>query len=84
MAEGFDTRKLNRELLDQGVQIAVGSIFSASGKYRNCLRLNYAQAQRPGVEEGVRRVGEAACRLLDEALRSLLFKATPAAEDEHA
>ena len=68
LPEACDSHRLNRELLAQSVQIACGSIFSASGKYRNCLRLNYAQAQRPGVEEGVRRVGEAACRLLDEAL----------------
>ena len=42
LPEGFDALKLNRALLEEGVQIAVGSIFSASGKYRNCLRMNYA------------------------------------------
>jgi DNA-binding transcriptional MocR family regulator len=54
-------------LHDQGVQIAVGSIFSASGKYRNCLRMNYAAKPTAQIEEAVRKVGETAVRLLAEA-----------------
>jgi DNA-binding transcriptional MocR family regulator len=64
LPEGFDTLKLNRALHDQGVQIAVGSIFSASGKYRNCLRMNYAAKPTAQVEEAVRKVGAAAIQLL--------------------
>jgi DNA-binding transcriptional MocR family regulator len=66
LPEGFDTLKLNRALHDQGVQIAVGSIFSASGKYRNCLRMNYAAKPTPQIEEAVRKVGAAAIKLLAE------------------
>jgi DNA-binding transcriptional MocR family regulator len=51
-------------LHDQGVQIAVGSIFSASGKYRNCLRMNYAAKPTPQIEEAVRKVGSMASMLL--------------------
>jgi DNA-binding transcriptional MocR family regulator len=64
LPEGFDTLKLNRELHDQGVQIAVGSIFSASGKYRNCLRMNYAAKPSAQIEDAVRKVGAAAIKLL--------------------
>ena len=64
LPEGFDALKLNRALLEEGVQIAVGSIFSASGKYRNCLRMNYAAKPTPQIEEAVRKVGAAAIRLL--------------------
>jgi len=64
LADDFDTLRLNRELLDQGVQVAVGSIFSASGKYRNCLRMNYAAKPTGEVETAVRKVGEAIARLL--------------------
>ena len=67
LPEGFDTLKLNRALLDQGVQIAVGSIFSASGKYRNCLRMNYAAKPTALIEEAVRKVGAAAIKLLAES-----------------
>jgi len=66
LPEGFDTLKLNRVLLDQGVQIAVGSIFSASGKYRNCLRMNYAAKPTAQIEDAVRKVGAAAIQLLTE------------------
>ena len=64
LPEGFDTLKLNRLLLDQGVQIAVGSIFSASGKYRNCLRMNFASKPSPDIEAAVRTVGTCARQLL--------------------
>ena len=53
-------------LLEQGVQIAVGSIFSASGKYRNCLRMNYAAKPTAQIEDAVRKVGAAAIKLLSE------------------
>jgi DNA-binding transcriptional MocR family regulator len=53
-------------LHDQGVQIAVGSIFSASGKYRNCLRMNYAAKPTAQIEDAVRKVGAAAIQLLAE------------------
>lgn len=68
LPEGFDTLKLNRVLVEEGVQIAVGSIFSASGKYRNCLRMNYAAKPTPQIEEAVRKVGAAAIRLLAHAM----------------
>ncbi|MCP6697161.1 PLP-dependent aminotransferase family protein [Pseudomonas donghuensis] len=64
LPESFDTLRLNRALLGQGVQIAVGSIFSASGKYRNCLRMNFAARPCTEIEAAVRKVGETAIRLL--------------------
>lgn len=66
LPEGFDTLKLNRVLVEQDVQVAVGSIFSASGKYRNCLRMNYAAKPTPQIEEAVRKVGAAAIKMLAE------------------
>jgi DNA-binding transcriptional MocR family regulator len=64
LPEGFDTLRLNQALLDQGVQIAVGSIFSASGKFRHCLRMSFAQRSTPALEAAVRKVGETARELL--------------------
>ncbi len=46
--------------------MAAGSIFSASGKYRNCLRLNYSNRDLPRIEEAVRKVGACATRLVEE------------------
>ncbi|UVJ43924.1 PLP-dependent aminotransferase family protein [Pseudomonas sp. LS1212] len=66
LPESFDTLRLNRALLGQGVQIAVGCIFSASGKYRNCLRMNFASRTTDEIERAVRKVGATAIRLLAE------------------
>ncbi|MNF59484.1 putative HTH-type transcriptional regulator YjiR [compost metagenome] len=66
LAEDFDTLRLNRALLPKGVQIAAGSIFSASGKYRNCLRMNYSAKPTPAIEAAVRAVGEMVRELMGE------------------
>ncbi|NWL47818.1 GntR family transcriptional regulator [Pseudomonas hunanensis] len=66
LPEHLDTLRLNRALLEQGVQVAVGSIFSASGKFRHCLRMNFAARPTPQIEASVRKVGETALRLLDD------------------
>ncbi|KPZ10464.1 Transcriptional regulator, GntR family/aminotransferase, s I [Pseudomonas syringae pv. spinaceae] len=67
LAEDFDTLRLNRALLDKGVQIAVGSIFSASGKYRNCMRMNYAAKSSREIENAVRIVGETIAQLIAQS-----------------
>jgi len=59
--------RLNRALEGQGVQIAVGNIFSASGKYRNCLRMNFAAKPTPQIEEAVRKVGAMTAQLMAQA-----------------
>ncbi|AHG21746.1 GntR family transcriptional regulator [Chania multitudinisentens RB-25] len=53
----FDTLRLNHCLEPLGIQIAVGSIFSASGKYRNCLRINYAPKLTTDVEQAIKQIG---------------------------
>lgn len=63
--EDFDTLRLNRSLENQGVQIAVGSIFSASGKYRNCMRINYAAKLTAEIEQAVKKVGAAVSQLME-------------------
>jgi DNA-binding transcriptional MocR family regulator len=66
MPQGFDSQRLNRLLAPHKVQVAPGSIFSAAGKYRNCLRMNFANVQAAGMEQAVRRVGETVAQLLSE------------------
>ena len=66
MPEGFDSQRLNRELAAHKIQIAPGSIFSAAGKYRNCLRMNYASRPSPIIEAAVRQVGETVAAMLAE------------------
>lgn len=68
LPEHFDTVRLNRALYEHQVQIAAGSIFSASGKYRNCLRMNYANRPSAKIEAAVRRVGDTIKALLAQDL----------------
>jgi len=62
--EEFDTLRLNRHLEQQGVQIAVGSIFSASGKYRNCLRLSYGHPFSDKTDRALAIIGAALTRAM--------------------
>ena len=59
LPEAFDAVRLNRELRESHIQIAVGSLFSASGKYRNCLRLNYGLPLTDKTEQALVLVGKA-------------------------
>lgn len=59
LPENVDTVRLNEALCSHNIYIAVGSLFSASGKYRNCLRLNYALPFNPKTEGALKILGEA-------------------------
>lgn len=63
----LDTLLLNKRLPALGMRIAPGVLFSASGKYRNCLRLNYASEPTPRLEQAIRTVGEVASEMLAQA-----------------
>ena len=51
---GFDSRKLYPVALEQGITIGPGPIFSARGRFRNCIRL-CAPYWGPGSEPSLRR-----------------------------
>jgi DNA-binding transcriptional MocR family regulator len=48
LPEGTDTVELQRRALARGLSVAPGPAFSASGEYRNCMRINagYAWSER--------------------------------------
>jgi len=62
-----DCVSLNERLVKHAIYVAPGSLFSASGKYRQCLRLNYAFTLTPAIESAVRTVGELASEMVREA-----------------
>ncbi|KAA8995068.1 PLP-dependent aminotransferase family protein [Affinibrenneria salicis] len=68
LPESFDTLSLNREVRKVGISIAAGSLFSASGKYRNCLRLNYALPFNDETGNGLRILGETVSRMMTPPL----------------
>ncbi|CDF86940.1 Uncharacterized HTH-type transcriptional regulator YjiR [Pseudomonas knackmussii B13] len=69
LAPEFDSVRLNQLLRSEGVQVAAGNIFSASGKYRNCLRMNYSNRELARIEEAVRKVGAGATALTADLRR---------------
>lgn len=64
LPDEFDTYTLNRLLEAEDIQIANGNIFSAAGKYRNCLRLNFAGVPNRKIEQAINKIGLAVAQLL--------------------
>ena len=61
----FDSRALFDEALEQGICFAPGDVFSASRRFRNCLRLSAGGVWNQRIEDGVRRLGQIAQRMID-------------------
>ncbi|WP_027966021.1 PLP-dependent aminotransferase family protein [Halomonas halocynthiae] len=61
-----DCVRLNERLAQRAIHVAPGSLFSASGKFHQCLRLNYAFTLTPEIEKAVRTVGELATEMTEE------------------
>ena len=49
---------------NNGVSIAPGVVFSATGKYRNCIRLNYGISDQELLASGVKRLAQSLEQLL--------------------
>lgn len=57
LPEEIDTMSLYDQAIADGVAFVPGELFSPSGMYRNCLRLNCGNPYSPEIEDGVRRLG---------------------------
>jgi DNA-binding transcriptional MocR family regulator len=60
LPQGADALALYESAMQEGISIAPGPMFSASNRYRNCLRLNCGCTWTPAVERALARVGELA------------------------
>jgi len=60
LPQGADTLALYESAMQEGISIAPGPMFSASNRYRNCLRLNCGCTWTPAVERALARIGELA------------------------
>lgn len=60
MPEDVDAFELHRAALAEDISITPGPIFSASGRYGNCIRLNCAVPWTDTVARAIRRVGQLA------------------------
>lgn len=66
MPEGADSIAIYEQALKEGIGIAPGPLFSASGRYRNCIRINCGVAWSERAERAIARVGELACNALGQ------------------
>ncbi|HNH25003.1 MAG TPA: PLP-dependent aminotransferase family protein, partial [Accumulibacter sp.] len=57
LPEGIDTSALYDRAIAAGLAYVPGELFSASGMYRNCLRLNCGNPFTPTIDDAVRRLG---------------------------
>jgi len=74
----IDTRTLFDEALRRGVCFAPGDVFSASGRYANCLRLSCGHSWDRRLERGLETIGEiAANAALGRRLPDRIVSLTP-------
>jgi DNA-binding transcriptional MocR family regulator len=57
---------VSKQLCALKIQAAAGSLFSASGKYRNCLRINVALPPNERNREALKKMGEATYIAMEE------------------
>jgi len=57
LPEEIDTTRLHVRAVAENLSFVPGELFSPSGMYRNCLRLNCGNPHTPEIEDAVRRLG---------------------------
>ena len=57
LPEEMDTMRSYERAIAENLAYVPGELFSASGMYRNCLRLNCGNPHSPKIEDAVRRLG---------------------------
>ena len=62
--QAVKTRELFKKALDQGICFAPGEVFSASGRFANCLRISCGHLWNARIERGVARLGALAAEAL--------------------
>ena len=75
LAPGFSSMDLFRRCVAEGITFGPGELFTATDRYRNCLRLNFSGPWNPVTMQALARIGEIA-RHMQADQRSLT--ATPA------
>jgi DNA-binding transcriptional MocR family regulator len=58
MPKHVDALALHKKAVTEGIAFVPGQLFSASGQYRNCLRLNCGNPWNEAIDAGIARLGE--------------------------
>ena len=70
LPKGCDAIALFEALLERGITIAPGPMFSASQRYRNCFRISLGQAWSERQEKALHEVGRIARELSGESVKA--------------
>ena len=62
----LESRRLFDPALREGICFAPGDVFSASGRYKNCLRLSCGYRWDARIKNGLTKLGELACAALTQ------------------
>ena len=62
--KGVDTLELHQKALRHKISIIPGPVFSASGKYQNCIRINTGAEWNDEIEKALERIGRLSAQLL--------------------
>ncbi len=66
LPEHINSFELNEKLKPLNIGIAPGALFNSTGKYTNCMRMNYASPHNEKVEHAIKIIGEQACLLNEQ------------------
>jgi DNA-binding transcriptional MocR family regulator len=58
LPESVDSVDLHHRAIQSGISICPGIVFSATGKYRNCVRINCGMLWAPQVEQAIPTLGK--------------------------
>jgi DNA-binding transcriptional MocR family regulator len=62
LPESIDSVDLHQRAMQSGISICPGIVFSATGKYRNCIRINCGLLWTPQVEQSIPTLGKLIAR----------------------
>jgi DNA-binding transcriptional MocR family regulator len=62
LPEGCDSESLFRNAMRNRISLGPGVLFSATDRYRHCIRIGCAEPWSPKVEQAIARLGELAVR----------------------
>jgi DNA-binding transcriptional MocR family regulator len=65
LPDGFNADALYARAISERICFVPGGLFTASGGYRNCLRLSCSHDWSARIERSVERLGELAAELLE-------------------
>jgi DNA-binding transcriptional MocR family regulator len=64
LPESVDSVNLHHRAIQSGISICPGVVFSATGKYRNCIRINCGLLWTPQVEQAISTLGKLIARAM--------------------